>query len=128
MSLIGCNHTLSDVTVAPGIAYTVALQRTAHRVYSRLMDLRLAPNDGSLCTHADVTDLCSNAFKIKYTIILAETSRFVKDFSSFFNNICTSLLLFRLFCIAESLLKCRLLVHTCKSELVCVFKIVGKIL
>ena len=87
MSLIGCNHTLSDVTVAPGIAYTVALQRTAHRVNSRLMDLRLAPNDGSLCIHADVTALCSNTFKIKYTIILAETSRFVKDFGYFFDNI-----------------------------------------
>ena len=65
MSLIGCKHTLSDVTVAPGIAYTVSLQRTANRVYSRLMDLRLAPNDGSLRIHADVTALCSNAFKNK---------------------------------------------------------------
>ena len=76
LSLFGISS--GDVTVAPGIAYKpLGLQQTANKVNSQALNLRLSPNDGSLCIDMQATILRSSAFK-KYKIILAERAKIVK--------------------------------------------------
>ena len=81
--LIGCYHTLGDVTVAPGKAYShQCFKPTAHEMNSPSTNYCLTPTDSSLQVRSTDTIFRSNAFeKIKDTLIVSLYTLFVKRFS-----------------------------------------------
>ena len=72
ISLIGCQHTLGDITVAPGKAYSQnALSPQLAKWIHRTRNYCLAPNDSSLQVRKTATIFRSNAFENKrYTYFI----------------------------------------------------------